>query len=145
MKKFIKVLATACIATSLIAVTSCGDSNNPDSDTTSNSGTNSGSTGTNDSSTTTAEDANTATYTVNVKALSGYPVADAIVSVKIDEKNQIYAENDEDGDNFKEVYNHEDECDDPECAEHHHDDQRIYLGNAFEGFEEKLEEIKEKK
>ena len=86
MKKFIKVLATACIATSLIAVTSCGDSNNPDSDTTSNSGTNSGSTGTNDSSTTTAEDANTATYTVNVKALSGYPVEDAIVSVKIDGK-----------------------------------------------------------
>ena len=63
----------------------------------------------------------------------------------IDEKNQIFAENDEDGDNFKEVYNHEDKCDDPECAEHHHDDQRIYLGNAFEGFEEKLEEIKEKK
>ncbi len=93
MKKFIKVLATACIATSLIAVTSCGDNNTPDSDTTSN---NSGSTNTTDSSSTTTEDANTATYTVNVKALSGYPVKDAVVSVKIDGKYKDIA-TEEDG------------------------------------------------
>lgn len=87
MKKFIKVLATACIATSLIAVTSCGDNENNDvtsesSNTSNGSTTNGGSTTTS----TTEDNANTATYTVNVKALSGYPVKDTVVSVKIDGK-----------------------------------------------------------
>ncbi len=56
----------------------------------------------------------------------------------IDEKNQVYAQNDEELEE-----NSEDECHDENCSHHH--DERVYLGNAFEGFEEKLEEIKEKK
>ncbi len=77
MKKFIKVLATACVATSLIAVTSCGNTDNPSSSETKPS---------DSSSTTGKDDESTATYKVNVKALSGYPVKDAVVSVQIDGK-----------------------------------------------------------
>ena len=44
----------------------------------------------------------------------------------------------------------EDECDDEECEGHHHshgyeEEQEIYLGDAFEGFEERYEESLKKK
>ena len=44
----------------------------------------------------------------------------------------------------------EDECDDEECEEHHHhhheeNETDIYLGDAFEGFEERYEESRKNK
>lgn len=58
----------------------------------------------------------------------------------INEKNEVFADNEDDNEELGDEH----ECDDPNCNEHHHD-ERVYLGNAFEGFEEKLEELKEKK
>lgn len=86
MKKLLKVLATACVATSLVAVTSCNnDSGNTDDSKTTDSATDSSNSSSTES-TTEDNDPTKATYTVNVKSLSGYPVKDTIVSVRIDGK-----------------------------------------------------------
>lgn len=53
------------------------------------------------------------------------------------EENSAYIEED---------YEEDDECDDPNCEEHHHhhheEETDIFLGNAFEGFEDKIKNKK---
>lgn len=49
----------------------------------------------------------------------------------ITDSNLVNTEDEED-------YESDDDCDDEDCENHHHDDEEIYLGNVFEGFEDKL-------